>query len=195
MKKYLLLSTLIFLSNCLFAQKKSVEEYYLMLKPTLEKKLKDEFYLDGMSLIIKKKDLVNGYLQVIASPEAMGSPVYDFALWRDDKGNALLGIFEYGCGGMGCGGGLNDFKFYNGEMQEITTKVVDIATIKDYFMEKLGSDLSESSCMVVIPQQGTSIKIMPQATHFEGYGLSANNLPYIELIYNRPTNSFNIQKK
>lgn len=195
MKKPLLLSIFILLSTCLLAQKKTVEDYYLMLKPSIEKKLKDEFYLEGMSLVVKAKDLVNGYMKIIASPEAMGSPVYDFALWRDDKGNPLIGIFEYTCGGMGCGGGLNDFKFFNGEMQEITAKVVDLALIKDYFMEKLGNDLSESSCMVAIPQQGTSIKILPQASHFEGYGFNDNSLPYVELIYNRPSNSFRVLKK
>ncbi len=194
MKRYLLLSTFVLVSISLFAQKKNVEDYYLMLKPTLEKKLKEEFYLDGMSLIIKKKDLINGYMQIIASPEDMGSPIYDFALWRDDKGNALLGIFEYGCGGMGCGGGLNDLKFYNGEMQEITTKVVDMRAVKAYFEEKLGNDLSESSCMVTIPQQGTSIKIMPQESHF-GDASDGMKLPYIELVYNRPTNSFRVLKK
>lgn len=146
---------------------KNILDYYKALKPRFDAKHK----IDGMPLPplrIVTKDLNGGFIQAIRG-EGMLSTIVDLALWRSKSGVDLIGVFEYGCGGMGCWGQLKSFRFFDANLRDFTANIAAhkaLVAKHDKLMAKYVKGMPENmrktypTVMVTIPQKGTSIKVM-----------------------------------
>lgn len=128
---------------------KTIVDYYNALKGKLG--------IDNSYRIIEK-DVMNGFLRVTNSISHV-----DMALWRSSSGKEVVGVFRYVCGGMsGCWGKFNDFKFFDANLLEVRTKVLDWVKLKQMHDKSLPRDLVDADIRTVaiaIPQKGTTIKI------------------------------------
>lgn len=159
---------------------KTIIDYYNALKSTLG--------ID-QSYRIVKKDVVNGFLSV-TSGNGFANTNIDMALWRSRSGKEIVGVFEYGCGGMGCWGKLVNFKFFDANLREVRSKVVDWAKLEQMHRRAVSNEAIQQgipTVMVTIPQKGTTIKIVSGP-------MGSNPKPLVQLYYDINRGTFTIKK-
>jgi len=158
---------------------KTILDYY--------KALKGKLGIDKSYKIVKK-DIANGFLSVMSSP-GLGSAHIDMALWRSRAGKEIVGVFSYGCGGMGCWGKFNDFKFFDANLREVRTEVLDWAKLKQIHDKSVPEGSIEAgfpTVTITIPQRGTTIKIV-------GGLMGGDPKPIANLYYNMNNGRFTIK--
>lgn len=173
---------------------KSILDYYKALKPRFDTKHK----IDGMPLPplrIVKKDLSGGFIQAIRG-EGMLSTIVDLALWRSKSGVDLIGVFEYGCGGMGCWGDLKSFRFFDANLRDVTANIAAHRALVSKYNKTIAQDAPKdmpqnirkatAAVMVTIPQKGTSIKVMKGYVGFTPTLLGT-------LVYNYAQGTFSLR--
>ena len=159
MKRNLLCSLLVFGLLSLMSQPieaksaKTIVDYYNALKGRLG---------INNSYRIVTKDIANGFMSVTSGNGFANSNI-DMALWRSRSGKEIVGVFSYGCGGMGCWGKFDDFKFFDANLREVRTEVLDWVRLKQIHDKSVPQGSVKAgipTVTITIPKRGTTIKIV-----------------------------------
>ncbi len=175
----------------------NIREYFEALQPVLAKKYDArQGYFQQNLPKITIEDLKNGYLQAMVRDGVMGDPVFELALWKTAKGEDIVGVFEYTCGGEGCWGNLKNLQFFDAQLKPISEKVLNWADLHDRqarFSYKSSTETGaiqlagkDAAALVKIPQQGTSIEIILGTP-----GIA--EAKFVTLVFDKAQGRFNIQ--
>jgi hypothetical protein len=195
MKHFILVFIGLFLSINSFAQNSELE---IFVKNYHTKILKSN------KIITQQKDIANGFISFcptndLNQKECDGlGQMFDVAIWKTDKKQNIFGVFFYYCGGEGCWAEkINNLKFYDSNLEEITSEVVDLKSIeklakttslKNYNGEVINIEHQERAFFVKIPKKGTTISVIT------GYiGIVEGQCA--DLIFDKAKGKFNIIQK
>jgi hypothetical protein len=175
----ILLAFSIFCGNCLYAQKKSIKDYYDVFIKKTPKVYAENTSEKGYKWKILTHDSSNGYMKFSfvdaedGEPD-MTSPSYEMAVWKKADGGIVIGVFETFCGGEGCFGTLDRLRFFDANWNDITSSVFDksayVAKAKKCSFKSFGDNKpykpggsyfteKDLTCDVKIPQFGTFLKV------------------------------------
>ncbi|TAF35502.1 MAG: hypothetical protein EAZ57_09505 [Cytophagales bacterium] len=189
MKKAILFCTLFSLVSLAYAQQgRTIQDFYNQFTKKVPAVLSAHGVTAGQTTWKQELiDLKNGYVKFSVVDKSTMQPdmecaSYEMAVWKTAAGSLIIGVFPTYCGGEGCGGQLNNLRFFNTSWKDITDEVID----KDAIISKArrsqfsnnytpsGDFFSaEMECSVVIPRQGTTLSVTPRlAGMAEGTAIS-----------------------